>query len=108
MAVDDAQVLLDEIAATRLYVNIDVGVSLAVRVHEALEQQLVRDRINRCDPDQIRDQAACRATPPQSHPDRLLVLSLRVVQRAVRHPLRQREITLSPAYEVAGDVEVIE
>ena len=52
--------------AMRLDVDIDVGDLLAAIVHEALEQQVVADRVDVRDPEHVDDERAGRAPPART------------------------------------------
>ena len=53
----------DLVAAAVLEVDVDVGHRHAVGVEEALERQLVVDRVDRRDPERVRHDRARRAAP---------------------------------------------
>ena len=64
--------VLDHVAAvTRVEVHVDVGHLLATRVEEALEQQVVADRVDVDDAQAVRDARTRRAPPARTHPDLL-------------------------------------
>ena len=53
----------DLVAPAVLEVHVDVGHRHAVGVEEALERELVEDRVDRRDPERVRDDAARGAAP---------------------------------------------
>ena len=62
--------VLDHLAAVAgVEVHVDVGHLLAARVQEALEQQVVPDRVDVDDAEAVRDARARRAPPSRTDPD---------------------------------------
>ena len=62
--------VLDDLAPVSLVeVHVDVGHLLPARVQEALEDQVVPDRVDVHDAQAVRHARAGRAPPPRSHPD---------------------------------------
>ena len=63
----------DALAALHREVDVDVGHRLAARVQEALEQQVVRDRIEVGDLQAVRDERAGRRSAPRADGDAVLL-----------------------------------